>query len=111
MTAMDHMFQALSHRIRREMLRSLSAGEMTVGALAEPFDISLEAASKHVKILERAGIVRRSVQGRRHVCRLDGRQLAKAGAWLAFYERFWTEKLDDLDRMMTEGADGPQEES
>ena len=93
------------------MLNQLRAGELTVGALAEPFDISLEAASKHIKILERAGLVRRTVRGRRHICRMEGAPLAKASAWLSFYERFWNEKLDALEILLADGADRPREEA
>jgi len=71
-----------------------------VGQLAEPFSISLEAASKHIRVLERASLVRRTVEGRRHVCRLEARPLASAAAWLRFYERFWTERLDALEDLL-----------
>jgi len=64
--------------------------------------MSLAAASKHVKILERAGLVRRRVEGRTHHCRLDATRLARAQRWLAFYERFWDEKLDALDTLLAE---------
>jgi DNA-binding transcriptional ArsR family regulator len=96
---MDAVFHALSHGARRDMLGRLSAGELTVGELAEPLTMSLAAASKHVKVLERAGLVRRSVDGRRHVCRLEPAPLASAAAWLAFYRRYWSERLDALDAL------------
>lgn len=86
---------------RRAMVRTLAAGEQTVGELAAPHPISLAAASKHVKVLERAGLVRRTVQGRRHVCRLDARPLAAAERHLRFYERFWTGRLDALEEFVT----------
>ncbi|HEX5829468.1 MAG TPA: metalloregulator ArsR/SmtB family transcription factor [Gemmatimonadaceae bacterium] len=94
------VFRALGDPTRRAMLRRLSAGERTVGELAEPFQMSLAAASKHVKVLERAGLVRRTVRGRTHHCRLDAAGLAKAQRWLAFYQRFWTERLDALDALL-----------
>lgn len=84
------------------MVRTLSAGEHTVTELAAPFPISLAAASKHVKVLERAGLVRRTVQGRRHVCRLDAAPLAAATDHLRFYERFWNDRPDALERFVTE---------
>jgi DNA-binding transcriptional ArsR family regulator len=62
--------------------------------------MSFAAASKHVQVLERAGLVRRKVQGRRHVCRLNPAPLRSAAAWLQFYERFWTERLDALDTLL-----------
>ena len=70
--------------------------------LAEPFAISLAAASKHIKALENAGLIRREVRGRTHLCRLDPGPLATAQAWLAFYERFWTDRLDVLERLLRE---------
>jgi DNA-binding transcriptional ArsR family regulator len=94
---MSDVFHALAHDVRREMLHRLAAGELTVGALAEPLTMSLAAASKHVKVLERAGLVRLTVDGRRHVCRLEPAALASASAWLRFYERYWSERLDALE--------------
>jgi len=82
------------------MLRSLAGRERTVGELAEPFRISLAAASKHIKVLERAGLVRRTVQGRTHFCRLDPKPLADAAAWLEFYQGFWNERLDALEQLL-----------
>lgn len=81
------------------MLRRLADREGTVGELAEPFAMSLAAASKHLQVLERAGLVQRTVMGRRHLCRLDPRPLAGADEWLRFYERFWSEQLAALDRL------------
>lgn len=99
-TAMSDVFHALAHDARRAMLVRLASGDLTVGQLAEPFSISLEAASKHIRVLERAGLVHRTVEGRRHVCRLESRPLASAAAWLRFYERFWTDRLDALDEVL-----------
>jgi DNA-binding transcriptional ArsR family regulator len=84
------------------MLRDLAGGERTVGQLAEPFAMSLAAASKHVKALENAGLVRREVRGRTHLCRLDPGPLASAHRWLSAYERFWTGRLDTLERLLRE---------
>lgn len=84
------------------MLRDLAAGERSIGQLAEPFAMSLAAASKHVKALESAGLIRREVRGRTHLCRLDPVPLAEAHAWLAQYERFWTSRLDALERLLRE---------
>lgn len=82
----DAVFHALANRARRDMLTRLAEGELTVGRLAEPLTMSLAAASKHIQVLERAGLVRRNVLGRRHVCRLDPAPLASATEWLSFYE-------------------------
>ena len=73
-----------------------------MGQLAEPFAISLAAASKHIKVLENAGLIRREVRGRTHLCRLEPGPLASAHEWLTFYERFWTSRLDVLDRLLRE---------
>ena len=98
--ALSAVFRALGDPTRRAMLRRLSSGERSVGELAEPFRMSLAAASKHVKVLERAGLVRRTVEGRTHRCRLDADRLAQAQRWLAYYQRFWTQRLDALDAML-----------
>ena len=97
---LDSVFHALGDATRRRMLRELASGERTVSQLAEPFAISLAAASKHIKALENAGLIRREVRGRTHLCRLDPGPLASAHEWLNFYERFWTARLDVLDRLL-----------
>ncbi len=97
---LDTVFHALGDATRREMLRNLAGGERTVSELAEPFAMSLAAASKHIKALENAGLIRREVRGRTHVCRLDPGPLAGAHEWLDFYERFWTGRLDMLDQLL-----------
>jgi len=99
---LNSIFHALGDATRRQMLRELSGGERTVSQLAEPFAISLAAASKHIKALENAGLIQREVRGRTHVCRLDPGPLASAFEWLSFYERFWTERLDLLDQLLRE---------
>jgi DNA-binding transcriptional ArsR family regulator len=105
---LDAVFQALGDPTRREMLRTLAAGERTVGQLAQPFAMSLAAASKHIKALEGAGLIRREVRGRTHVCRLDPGPLANAHAWLSFYACFWNESLDRLERLLrTEATQRP----
>jgi DNA-binding transcriptional ArsR family regulator len=99
---LDTVFHALGDSTRRRMLRDLAQGERTVGQLAEPFAISLAAASKHIKALENAGLIRREVRGRTHLCRLDPGPLASAHRWLNAYERFWTDRLDDLEKLLRE---------
>ena len=81
------VFHALGDATRRRMLRELAGGERTVGQLAQPFAISLAAASKHIKVLENAGLIRREVRGRTHLCRLDPGPRDSAQEWLSFYER------------------------
>jgi DNA-binding transcriptional ArsR family regulator len=97
---LDTVFHALGDATRRQMLHELTNGERTVGQLAEPFAMSLAAASKHIKVLENAGLVRREVRGRTHLCRLEPGPLASAHEWLAFYERFWTDRLALLERLL-----------
>ena len=101
---LDTLFHALGDATRRQMLRDLAGGERTVTQLAEPFAMSLAAASKHIKALENAGLIHREVRGRTHVCRLEPGPLASAHAWLGFYERFWTGRLDVLERLLREDA-------
>ena len=103
--SLDSVFHALGDPTRRRMLRELSAGERTVSQLAEPFPMSLAAASKHVKVLEAAGLIRREIRWRTHVCRLEPGPLARAHDWLGFYERFWTTRLDELERQLREEDD------
>jgi DNA-binding transcriptional ArsR family regulator len=97
---LDPVFRALADPTRRAMLRTLADGERNIGELAAPFRMSFAAASKHVKILEGSGLVRRRVQGRRHVCRIQLGPLAAADEWLSFYHRLWTEQLDRLDALL-----------
>jgi DNA-binding transcriptional ArsR family regulator len=100
MPTLDTVFQALTDGTRRAMLRSLADGDRNIGELAAPFAMSLAAASKHVKVLERAGLVRRLVKGRTHICRLEPGPLAAADEWLRFYEQFWNRKLDALEALL-----------
>lgn len=100
--ALDEVFHALSDPTRRAMLRSLAGAERNITELAAPFRMSFAAASKHVRVLEAAGLVRRRVEGRSHLCRLEPRPLAAADEWLRFYERLWTGSLERLDGILSE---------
>lgn len=104
---LDTIFHALGDATRRRMLRELTEDERTVSQLAEPFAMSLAAASKHIKVLENAGLIRREVRGRTHFCRLDPGPLASAQEWLGFYERFWTARLDVLDSLLRQAGTPP----
>jgi len=97
---LDAVFGALADPTRRAMLRQLARTEHTVGELAAPFDMTLAAASKHIRVLERAGLVRREVRGRVHVCRLDTRPLRSGLEWLRYYEQFWADRFDVLEAML-----------
>ena len=100
LSPLDAIFHALGDATRRQMLLELSDGERTVGQLAEPHHMSLAAASKHIKALENAGLIRREIRGRQHLCRLDPGPLASANEWIRFYERFWTDRLDALESLL-----------
>ncbi|SJZ71329.1 DNA-binding transcriptional regulator, ArsR family [Enhydrobacter aerosaccus] len=102
--ALDRVFGALSDPTRRAMLHSLSDGPRTVGELAAPFDMSFAAAAKHVKVLEGAGLLSRTIEGRTHRCRIEAGPLAEADRWLATYQRFWTGRLDDLETALVRHA-------
>jgi DNA-binding transcriptional ArsR family regulator len=105
--SMDAIFNALGDPTRRQMLRALAAGEKTVGQLAEPFAISLPAASKHIKVLENAGLIQRDIRWRTHWCRLNAEPLAKAHEWLGFYEHFWTDRLNQLEQLLLQDNSNP----
>jgi DNA-binding transcriptional ArsR family regulator len=97
---LNKVFGALADPTRRAMLRRLAAGQRNIRDLAAPFDMSFAAASKHVRVLERAGLVRRRIEGRSHVCRIEPKPLAAASEWLRFYETFWTERFDALEALL-----------
>jgi DNA-binding transcriptional ArsR family regulator len=104
LAGVDAVFHALSHPTRRDMLARLRRSDLTVGQLAGPLPVSLAAASKHVAVLERAGLVSRTVQGRNHVCRLTPGPLASAAAWLETYETYWNQRLDGLEQVLLDGS-------
>lgn len=93
---LDGVFHALSDPTRRQMLAALAKGERSVGELAAPFEISLAAASKHIRTLERAGLLRRTIQGRTHRCTLDPGPLAQAHAWLRDFTGSGEQLPDEL---------------
>ena len=101
---LDRVFGALSDPTRRAMLRRLAGGARTVSELAEPFAMSFAAAAKHVKVLEQAGLLSRTIEGRSHRCRIEAGPLEAADRWLAYYERFWSDRLDRLERALTRDA-------
>jgi DNA-binding transcriptional ArsR family regulator len=94
---LDEVFKAVGDPTRRAILATLSRGETNVGDLAARFPISLNGVSKHLRVLERAGLVARQVQGREHRLRLDARPLAEAAAWIDHYHAFWDARLDALE--------------
>jgi len=104
---LDLVFHALGDRTRRSMLQQLSRGEQTVGELASPYRMSLAAASKHIQTLERAGLVKRTVRGRIHYCRIDPRPLARADDWLRGYERLWDTRIERLVELLRHPDNNP----
>jgi DNA-binding transcriptional ArsR family regulator len=102
-TELDAAYAALAHEVRRSMLEHVRGGEVRVTDLAAPFDISLAAASKHIQVLEHAGLVRRTVVGREHRLALDAGPLEPAATWLEAYRTFWEGRLDALDRHLRRG--------
>ncbi len=101
-TALDLTFSALSDPTRRAILRLLANGERTVTELAQPFDISLPAISRHLRVLEKAGLLAQEKDGRIHRCRIVARPLRDANGWIAHYRRFWEESFDRLDEYLYE---------
>jgi len=96
--ALDSTFAALADPTRRAILARLAESECTVGELAEPFDMSLPAVSKHLRVLERAGLMERRRAGRTFRCALAPAPLASAADWLSGYRKFWTGQFDSLER-------------
>jgi len=90
-------FAALADPTRRAILAQLTLGELSVTELAEPFEMSLPAVSKHLKVLERAGLIRRGREAQWRPCQLDARRLKDVAEWVERYRRFWTESFDRLD--------------
>ena len=99
-------FAALADPTRRAILSRLAEGEATVNELAEPFPITAQAVSKHLKVLERAGLVARGRSAQERPARLRGEALGDAAEWLADYRRFWEERLDRLEEHLREAQGG-----
>jgi DNA-binding transcriptional ArsR family regulator len=103
---LDQVFRALAHPVRRQILGRMGSGERTISELAEPFDMTLEAVSQHVRVLERAKLLRRTRQGREHRCRLDSAPLRDAGAVLVKLAGFWDQQLASLGRWLRTTPEG-----
>jgi len=97
---LDQVYGAIADRTRRAILGMLARGEIRIGTLAEQFPISLNGVSKHVKVLERAGLVERSVRGREHWLRLQPEPLREATRWLTHSRAFWDTRLDALEALL-----------
>ena len=100
--SLDLVFGAVADATRRSMLDRLGGGSMTVTELARPYAMSLNAVSKHVKTLERAGLIRRSISGHEHTCRLDPTKFDEAMNWMSYYSEFWSDQMDALEKHLTD---------
>ena len=99
---LDHVLIAIADPTRRAILARLSRGEARITDVAEPFDMSFAAVSKHIRMLERAGLVRRERRGREHALTLDARPLRQVARFTSRYEKFWNERLDRLEAFFVE---------
>jgi DNA-binding transcriptional ArsR family regulator len=97
---LDAVFAALADATRRGILESLSKGDLPVSELAAPYEMSLPGVMKHLRVLEDAGLVRRTKEGRVVSCALEARPMKEASVWMSRYQKFWTEKLDALARYL-----------
>lgn len=104
-TRVNEIFAALADPTRRAILESLARGEARVTDVAAPFGVSLNAVSKHIQVLERAGLVRRRVVGRDHFLAFDGDVLDHADQWLRTTRSFWASRLDDMERLLKSRGD------
>ena len=103
---LDRVFSALADPTRRAILRRLTRRPATINQIARPFRVSLNAISKHVMTLERAGMLRRDIQGRQHYCWIEPRPLREANEWLEHYRRFWEQRMDALEAYVARGYQG-----
>jgi DNA-binding transcriptional ArsR family regulator len=99
---LDAVFHALADPTRRAIVERLAQGEATVGTVAAPHDMAMPSISKHVKVLERAGLISRRVAGREHWLRLQPEGFRSPTEWFAHYQQFWTGSVDRLERLLTE---------
>ena len=102
---LDITFSALADPTRRGMLASLALGEKSIGELAEPFAMTFAGASKHVKVLEDAGLIARRKVGRTHLISIDAKPLEEAERWMRQWEKFWNLRLDRLQALVESGQD------
>ena len=98
--ALDKVFQALSDSTRRSILHRVAGGELTISDIAEPYDLTFAAVSKHLKVLEQAGLIGRRKRGSYQMISLNPEALKSAGEWLRFYQQFWTTRLDALKTLL-----------
>lgn len=107
-TTLDSVLGAVSDSTRRAILARLAVADARVTDVAADFPISLNSVSKHVRVLERAGLVRREVRGRDHVLSLEAAPLAEVAEWIGFYQRFWEERLEALEKFVKQKHKRPK---
>jgi DNA-binding transcriptional ArsR family regulator len=105
---LDRSFLALSHPVRRAIVERLAAGPATVGRASSGLGVSKPAVTKHLKILERAGVVSRTIAGRTHVLRLEPQPLSEASAWLELHRSLWQAKFEAVERHLSETHEGSE---
>jgi DNA-binding transcriptional ArsR family regulator len=108
---LDNVFSALADPVRRRIVARLAEGDATVNEIAEPFDISLQAVSKHLKVLERAGLITRGRDAQRRPCRLNADALAAATDWIELYRRRKEQQYDRLEALLTEDRNRKEHQS
>jgi DNA-binding transcriptional ArsR family regulator len=104
-TSLDRTFAALADPTRRAILRRLAAGDATLSELAEPFPVSIQAVSKHLKVLEEAGLVSRGRRARLRPAHLEGASLKEAAEWIGRYRPFWERRFERIDRRLAAAKD------
>ncbi|MFK7802041.1 MAG: ArsR/SmtB family transcription factor [Anaerolineae bacterium] len=102
---LDLVFSALSDSTRRGMLAQLAVGETNITALAEPYNMSQPAISKHIRVLERAGLIEKTKQGRQYMIKANPTPAENARDWIAYYTRFWNEQFDAVDQYLTQNTE------
>jgi DNA-binding transcriptional ArsR family regulator len=105
--SLTRVFSAVADPTRRAILQALARNPETVTGIAKPFSVSLNAVSKHLMVLERAGLIRREIRGREHLCTLEARPLRDCTAWLDHYRHFWDVRLDALEHYVARRAKDP----
>lgn len=108
-TPIDRTLAALAHPVRRAIVDRLLDGDLTVGEIAAPYDMKNPTISRHLKVLERAGLIERTLEGRNHRCRLDPNGIGELRSWVKRYEKFWSGQLDALERFIESGTESAHE--
>lgn len=106
---LDATFAALADPTRRALLSRLASGDATVNELAEPFELTLQAVSKHLKVLERSGLISRSREGQHRPCHLEAAELTTASDWIERHRQIWTERFDKLDQHLRDIQQPPEQ--